>query len=92
MKRVVWLAFFACLSGCADISTAPQVVTVNKAVWGECPARKVDKPTFAVDQLPIGAGVSAQMKALRVERQQRMGYEANLEAITDACLSSFLDE
>lgn len=43
------------------------------------------RTTSAVDGLPVGAGIWEQMKALRAERKQRQGYEAELEAAVRAC-------
>ncbi|MFC0227386.1 hypothetical protein [Serratia aquatilis] len=42
-------------------------------------------PAFAVDQLQIGASIDVQMRALRAERHQRIGYERELLAANQAC-------
>lgn len=88
MKSLILLTILAGLTGCAGLAPAPQVLTVKQAVWTPCPLQKVPKPVFAVDQLPIGAGIAAQMKALRVEREQRKGYELALETWVEGCSES----
>ncbi|CAI1919011.1 hypothetical protein [Serratia plymuthica] len=50
-----------------------------------CKTADVARPAFAVDQLPIGALIDAQMRALRAERHQRIGYERELLAANEAC-------
>jgi len=50
-----------------------------------CKAPTPQRPLFAVDGLPLGSGIWDQMKALRAERLQRQGYEAELEAAVSAC-------
>ena len=47
--------------------------------------RDVARPAFAVDALPLNAGIWRQMQALRSERLQRQGYEIQLEAAVKAC-------
>lgn len=71
------------LAGCA--STAPRVKEVLVPVSVPCKAAIPDRPSLAVDSLPIGAGIWEQMKALRAERNQRQGYEKELEAAIQSC-------
>jgi|GEM_PF-906370 len=73
----------ASLVGCA--SSAPRVQEVKVPVPVPCKVDAPMRPAFAVDGLPIGAGIWEQMKALRAERRQRQGYEAELEAAVRAC-------
>lgn len=71
------------LTGCA--MTAPRVHEVKVAVRVPCKAPMPERPAFAVDGLPVGAGIWEQMKALRADRKQRQGYETELEAAVRAC-------
>jgi hypothetical protein len=71
------------LAGCA--STAPRVQEVLVPVSVPCKAAIPDRPALSVDLLPIGAGIWEQMKALRAERNQRQGYEKELEAAIQSC-------
>ena len=74
------------LGGCGAMQTAAvQPVEVRVPVAVPCKAPIPVRPAFAVDALPVGSGVWDQMKALRAERLQRMGYESELEAAVKAC-------
>lgn len=75
-----------CLAGCATTAAPPvQPVEVSVPVAVPCKAPVPVRPAFAVDALPIGSGVWDQMAALRAERFQRKGYEAELEAAVQSC-------
>lgn len=84
--QLVCLAL-GCLSldGCASTPRAPDVVEVKVPVYRSCDAPVPARPAFAVDALPIGADIDVQMQALRAERQQRKGYEIELETAVQAC-------
>lgn len=84
VKLLLILALLATLPGCATTS-APVVTEVNIPVAVPCEAPLPEKPDFAVDNLPIGAPIDEQMRALRAERAQRKGYEIELEAAVRAC-------
>lgn len=86
MRLVILFALAAILAGCAAIPGPVQEVKVPVPVY--CDPPEVARPLFAVDSLPIGASVWDQMKALRAERKQREGYEAELEAAVSSCASS----
>ena len=74
------------LGGCGAMQTAAvQPVEVKVPVSVPCKVAAPKRPDFAVDALHVGAGVWEQMKALRAERLQRMGYEQELEAAVGAC-------
>lgn len=72
------------LPGCAT-QPAPVVQEIRVPVAVPCKTQQIGQPAFAVEALPIGSGVWDQMRALRAERQQRIGYEAELEAAVKAC-------
>lgn len=71
------------LAGCSGM--APTVQEVKVPVPVPCKAPTPERPAFAVDGLPAGSGIWEQTKALRAERKQRQGYEAELEAAVRAC-------
>ncbi|MDD5175746.1 MAG: hypothetical protein PHQ05_04915 [Sterolibacterium sp.] len=73
------------LAGCVTLPPAPVVTEVDIPIGEKCEAPVPKQPSFAVDALPIGADIYAQTKALRAERQQRKGYEHELEAAVKAC-------
>lgn len=81
MKSLFMVSALA-LAGC---SSAPSYVEVKVPVAVPCKTADVARPAFAVDQLPIGAAIDAQMRALRAERHQRIGYERELVAANEAC-------
>jgi len=62
-----------------------QPVEVKVPVPVPCRVAMPERPAFAVDTLAIGAGIWAQMLALRADRLQRKGYEAELEAAARTC-------
>ena len=84
MKRLAML-LAALLTGCAGVPRAPVVTEVKIPVAVPCDVPMPDPPSFVVDALVIGAPIDAQMRALRAERQQRIGYEIELEAAAQAC-------
>lgn len=84
MKSAILLAALL-LTGCAGLMPAPKVVEVKVPVQVQCKVVPPERPLFAVDGLPVGSGIWEQMKALRAERMQRIGYEVELEAAVRAC-------
>ena len=75
----------ALLAGCATTAPAPIVTEVKTPVYQRCDAPVPERPPFAVDALPLGAEIGQQMRALRAERQQRQGFERELETAVQAC-------
>lgn len=75
------------LTGCAERAAAPEpvYVEVKVPVQVPCDPGAIDAPAFAVDRLPIGSSIDKQMRALRAERHQRIGYEKELNAAVDSC-------
>jgi uncharacterized lipoprotein YmbA len=73
------------LSGCSSTTPAPSYVEVKVPISVPCRTADVASPAFAVDQLPIGATIDVQMRALRAERHQRIGFERELIAANEAC-------
>lgn len=84
MKKLIVVCVLA-LSGCAGSQLAPSYVEVKVPVAVPCRTADVARPTFAVEQLPIGSPIDIQMRALRAERHQRIGYERELLAANEAC-------
>lgn len=70
------------LAGCA---TQPRLERVEVPVPVPCRVAVPDHPVFATEGLPASAGIWEQAKALLAERQQRIAYEAKLEAAAKAC-------
>ena len=85
MKTAILLSALLLLTGCAGLMPAPKVVEVKVPVQVQCKATPPERPLFAVDGLPVGSGIWEQMNALRAERQQRIGYILELEAVVKAC-------
>ncbi len=84
MKKLI-VVFVLTLAGCSNVPPAPSYVEVKVPIAVPCKTSDVARPAFAVDQLPIGAPIDAQMRALRAERHQRIGYERELLAANEAC-------
>lgn len=89
MKTIILtiaLVALAGLAGCASpAQRAPDVQQVLVPVPVPCKVPAPTKPAYAVEALPLGSNVFRQMAALRAERKQRQGYEAELEAAILAC-------
>ncbi|QHC46386.1 hypothetical protein EFZ62_16010 [Serratia marcescens] len=84
MKRLIVVSVLA-LASCSSAPPAPTYVEVKVPIAVPCKTADVTRPAFAVDQLPIGATIDVQMRALRAERHQRIGYERELIAANEAC-------
>lgn len=84
MKKLIVVSVLA-LASCSSTPPAPSYVEVKVPVAVPCKTADVARPAFAVDQLPIGATIDEQMRALRAERHQRIGYERELLAANEAC-------
>lgn len=84
MKNLIVVSVLA-LAGCSNAPTAPSYVEVKVPIAVPCKTADVARPAFAVDQLPIGAPIDEQMRALRAERHQRIGYERELLAANESC-------
>ena len=84
MNKLIVIASLA-LAGCTAARPAPSYVEVKVPIAVPCRTADVARPAFAVDQLPIGATIDVQMRALRAERHQRIGYERELNAANEAC-------
>ncbi|WP_285647780.1 hypothetical protein, partial [Pseudomonas sp. NBRC 100443] len=50
-----------------------------------CRASTVQEPTWATASLQKGDSLQTKVRALLAERQQRLGYEAQLRAAVQAC-------
>mgnify|MGYP001233797926 CR=1 FL=1 len=83
--RALALAGALMLGACASAPLPGPVQEVRIPVPVPCKTPDIARPNFAVDALPLKAGVWRQMQALRSERLQRQGYEAELEAAVRAC-------
>lgn len=84
MKKLIVVSVLA-LASCSRTPPAPSYVEVKVPIAVPCKTADVAPPAFAVDQLPIGATIDVQMRALRAERHQRIGYERELLAANESC-------
>ncbi|HGE8281641.1 TPA: hypothetical protein ACGD48_002088 [Serratia marcescens] len=84
MKKLIVVSVLA-LASCSSVPPAPSYVEVKVPVAVPCKIADVARPAFAVDQLQIGAPIDVQMRALRAERHQRIGYERELLAANESC-------
>lgn len=84
MKKLIVVCVLV-LAGCSSAPSTPSYVEVKVPVAIPCRTADVARPAFAVDQLPIGATIDVQMRVLRAERHQRIGYERELIAANEAC-------
>ncbi|QGH62746.1 hypothetical protein [Serratia proteamaculans] len=84
MNKLIVVCVLA-LAGCTGTPPVPSYVEVKVPVAVPCKTADVARPAFAVDQLPIGSPIDVQMRALRAERHQRIGYERELLAANEAC-------
>ncbi|MDU9397945.1 MULTISPECIES: hypothetical protein [unclassified Pseudomonas] len=80
----VWLLPLGLLAGCVAPAVPPPM-EVRVPVPVPCRVELPAAPAFAVSALALDAPIDQQMKALRAERLQRMGYERELVAALDAC-------
>jgi hypothetical protein len=85
MKLALIILLLVSTAGCAGAPCAPVVTEVKIPVAVPCDAPLPSRPAFAVDGLPLGAPIDEQMRALRAERRQRIGYEIELETAAGAC-------
>ncbi len=84
--RFAGLSVLVVLSGC--VSDEPRVaglVEVKVPVMVACTVTLPAVPAFVVDSLALDAPIDQQMKVLRAERLQRIGYERELLAALEAC-------
>ncbi|HIE1305813.1 TPA: hypothetical protein ACXJRF_000674 [Serratia marcescens] len=84
MKKLIVVSVLL-LASCSSAPPAPSYVEVKVPVAVPCKTADVTRPVFTVDQLQIGAPIDVQMRALRAERHQRIGYERELLAANESC-------
>lgn len=80
------VVLMAALAGCAARQEAePRTVRVEVPVAVPCKAPAVQEPTWATAMLQKGDSLEVKVRALLAERQQHLGYEAQLRAAVQAC-------
>lgn len=85
MKALGMLLMVA-LAGCAARQVAePRTVRVEVPVAVPCKSPAVQEPTWATAMLQKGDSLEVKVRALLAERQQHLGYEAQLRAAVQAC-------
>ncbi|CDF86320.1 hypothetical protein PKB_5007 [Pseudomonas knackmussii B13] len=83
-----WLVLWGlvALAGCAgQVEPEPRTVRVEVPVAVPCRAPAVEEPSWATAMLKKGDSLQVKVRALLAERQQRLGYEAQLRAAVLAC-------
>lgn len=76
------VAISALLAGC-QANPVPAVVKIPVQV--PCEVAMPKRPAWATESLARDAGIYDRVKALLAEREQRIGYETELEAAVGAC-------
>ncbi|UXJ53994.1 hypothetical protein [Pseudomonas citronellolis] len=85
MKWLVVGMVFA-LAGCAGRQDAePRTVRVDVPVAVPCRAPAVQEPAWSTASLQKGDSPQTKVRALLAERQQHLGYEAQLRAAVQTC-------
>lgn len=85
MKWLVVGMVFA-LAGCAgQVEPEPRTVRVEVPVAFPCRAPAVQEPAWSTASLQKGDSLQTKVRALLAERQQHLGYEAQLRAAVMAC-------
>lgn len=78
-------ALVLALAGCASAPPVVRTERVEVPVPVPCVVARIERPAWALDELPDGAGLYLQVRAALVEIEQRRAYEAALEAAMAAC-------
>lgn len=76
------------LAGCAGqppVDPEPRVVRVEVPVLVPCRTQPVAVPPWAAAGLQKGDSLEVKVRALLAERRQRIGYERELVAASEAC-------
>jgi len=85
-RRSGVIAVLVALAGCAgQVEPEPRTVRVEVPVAVPCRAPAVQEPTWATASLQKGDSLQTKVRALLAERQQHLGYEAQLRAAVMAC-------
>ena len=84
--KAVSILILLLLAGCATAPRNPGETTkADLPIGVRCEAKAVPVPDFAVDLLPLGASDGELFDALKIERNQRIGYEIELLAAVRQC-------
>lgn len=87
LALVVVLVMAVLLTSCSTASprAAPAPVVVSVPVHEPCVRDEPAVPAWAVSALRTGQPIGEQVKALMVERAQRIAYESRLLAVIEGC-------
>lgn len=86
VQAVQVVGMLVALAGCAGRQEAePRTVRVEVPVAVPCRAPSVDEPSWATASLQKGDSLQTKVRAILAERQQHLGYEAQLRAAVQAC-------
>lgn len=87
--RIFQKLFLACfvlfLAGCVTHEPEVRIVRVEVPVLVPCKTQEVTAPAWAATGLKKSDSLEVKVRALLAERRQRIGYERELIAETDAC-------
>ncbi|SDI07425.1 hypothetical protein [Pseudomonas panipatensis] len=84
--RAIWLGMVFALAGCVARQEAePRTVRVEVPVAVPCRTPAVQEPAWATAMLKKGDTLQVKVRALLAERQQHLGYEAQLVTAVQAC-------
>lgn len=84
MKKPALLLFLA-LSACADPDVVVRPDIVNVPVPVACHIAPVPMPPWATAKITPKSTLTDMVRALVVEREQRLGYEGQLQAAIKSC-------
>lgn len=85
ISKTVLVFSLVFLSACSTNPSNTKPIEVLVPVQVPCKITPPNKPDFAVDNLGIGEDIFEKVKVLLAERQQRKGYELELEEAIKAC-------
>ena len=86
MKRIAAALLAATITGCAtEQAVVVRTVEVKVPVPVPCRIGHIERPNFAFDAVTPSNGLYEKGRALLAEREQRIAYEARLEAAITAC-------
>ena len=84
-QKLFLICFLLFFTGCATHKPEVRTVRVEVPVLVPCKTQEVTAPSWAATGLKKSDSLEVKVRALLAERRQRMGYERELIAATDAC-------
>lgn len=81
----LWIAIALVLAGCAQKPPRVEYRNIEVPVPVPCAAPVPAAPAYAFALVPAGASLYEHVRALLVEREQRIAYERQLQAAVTSC-------